>query len=181
MKKALIVIDMQHDNFADSSMTAQESQAMIARTNQLIAWAKTQHYPLYMVQHISTRDGASTFLPDTGGANIHPDIAHTQSTLIVKHYPSSFRETKLQEHLNQEGITTLIVSGAMTHMCIDTTVRAGTDLGYTIILVEDACFTKDLEFGGNTVSAEAVQTSYVAALDGIFCQVVDTATLVQSR
>ena len=180
MKKALVVIDMQHDNFADSSMTTQESQAMIAHTNQLIAWAKSRHYPLYMVQHISTRDGASDFLSDTEGAKIHPDITQAQSTLIVKHYPSSFRETKLQEHLDQEGITTLIVSGAMTHMCIDTTVRAGADLGYTITLVEDACFTKDLEFDGNTISAKAVQTSYMAALDGTFCQIVDTATLIEN-
>lgn len=33
----------------------------------------------------------------------------------------------------------------MTHMCIDTTVRAAKDFKYNITLISDACATKDLE------------------------------------
>ena len=34
--------------------------------------------------------------------------------------------------------------GMMTHMCVDTTVRAAKDLGYLVTLISDACATKRL-------------------------------------
>ena len=36
----------------------------------------------------------------------------------------------LQQILRMEGIDKLVICGAMTHMCIDTTVRAAFDLGF---------------------------------------------------
>ncbi|MEN9749143.1 MAG: hypothetical protein RL149_221 [Actinomycetota bacterium] len=58
----------------------------------------------------------------------------------------------------------------MTHMCIDTTVRAANDLGFKVTVYGNACATRDLIFE-RTVSAEDVQSSYLAALDGSFAEV----------
>ena len=77
--------------------------------------------------------------------------------IIKKNYPNSFRDTTLQNELQKESIKNLIICGAMTHMCIDTTVRAGFDLGYKIELVSDACATKDLIFEDEVVKAKEVQ------------------------
>jgi nicotinamidase-related amidase len=52
----------------------------------------------------------------------------------------------------------------MTHMCVDATVRAAADLGFDVILVSDACATRDLEFGGVQVPAAQVQAAFLAAL-----------------
>ena len=181
MKKTLIVIDIQNDYFKDGKMALHHPEQMLNQSNKLIKYAKTYAYPIYVIQHIA-KESASFFVPESEGVNLHPElnIPH-HAHVIQKRYPNSFRETALHQELKEEGINALIISGAMTHMCIDTTVRAGADLGYMITLVEDACTTKDLELGGNTVSAEAVQISYMAALDGMFCQVIDTATLMQSK
>jgi nicotinamidase-related amidase len=63
-------------------------------------------------------------------------------------------------------------------MCIDTTVRAASDMGFKVTLVGDACATKDLDFNGVTVSAASVQAAYLAAIDGSFAQVTEAQSLV---
>lgn len=52
----------------------------------------------------------------------------------------------------KKDITDLVVCGMMTHMCVDTTVRAAKDYGYGITLISDGCATKDLEWNGMGLS-----------------------------
>jgi nicotinamidase-related amidase len=59
----------------------------------------------------------------------------------------------------------------MSHMCVDTTVRAAFDLGFSCILTHDACATRELVFNGITVPAPQVHASYMAALGAVFAQV----------
>ena len=62
--------------------------------------------------------------------------------------------------------------GMMTHMCVDTTVRAAMDYGYEVVVVADACAIMNLEYNGETISAEIVQKTFLAALDGVFASVI---------
>ena len=57
-------------------------------------------------------------------------------------------------------------------MCVDTTVRAAMDHGYTVTLVADACATMDLTINGEVIPAETVQKTYIASLAGIFAEIV---------
>ncbi len=92
--------------------------------------------------------------------------------IIIKHRPDSFLGTNLKEKLEEKSVDAFVVCGMMTHMCIDTTVRAAGNYGYSVTLIEDACATRDLVWGGITVLAEQVQTAYMAALDGTFARVL---------
>ena len=83
-----------------------------------------------------------------------------------------FLETDLDAYLKSLKVDTLIVCGMMTHMCVDTTVRAAMDYGYQVKLVADACATRDLELNGETLPAETVQKAFIAALDGVFATIV---------
>jgi nicotinamidase-related amidase len=65
----------------------------------------------------------------------------------------------------------------MTHLCVDTTVRAASDLGFQCALAHDACATRNLKFGERKVSAEDVQVAYLAALNGSFASVRSAAEL----
>jgi nicotinamidase-related amidase len=53
-------------------------------------------------------------------------------------------------------IKELIICGMMTHMCIDTTVRAAKDFGFNCLLISDAYATKDMEIFGQKVNANDV-------------------------
>lgn len=127
------------------------------------------------------RPGASFFLPDTPGVEIHPAVKPLDGeSVTIKHFPHCFRETTLQASLQAAGISQLVVAGMMTHMCVDTTVRAAADRGFRCRLAADACATRDLSFNGETVKADSVQLAYLAGLNGLFTEVTSTVALCES-
>jgi nicotinamidase-related amidase len=137
--------------------------------------------PLFHVQHLANREGATFFVPGTPGAEIHASMTPADGEpLTIKHFPSAFRDTGLHESLQAAGIDELAICGAMSHMCIDTTVRAAFDLGYRCRVAADACATRDLEFDGRRVAAADVHAAFMAALAAPFAQVQSTAAILDS-
>ena len=98
--------------------------------------------------------------------------------VIEKNYPNSFRNTPLRGVLEKEGITRLVIAGMMTHMCVDATARAAFDYGFGCTILHDACATRQLSFGGQTVPAGHVQSAFLAALDGIYARVLSTGEFI---
>jgi len=174
MKKALIVIDLQNDYFCGGNMELQNIDEALQKTNELINFARKQNYKIYFIQHFSIKEGATFFVPNTKGVELNNKLDIKDEMVIEKNYPNSFRDTNLKEELDKENIKNLIICGAMTHMCIDTTVRAGFDLGYKIILANDACATRDLQFRDKIIKAEDVHYSFISALGSVFCEVKDS-------
>ena len=178
MKKALIIIDMQNDYFAGGKMELVGIDEALSNTFRLIEFAKEQKYEIFFIQHISLRENASFFLPKSEGVKLHRNLHTQDGSIITKHYPNSFRETILMQELEDKEIKNLIICGAMTQMCVDTTVRAGFDLGFHIELVTDACATKDLLFNDEVMPAKDVHNAFMASLNGIFCEVKTTGEIL---
>lgn len=175
MTCAYLLIDIQNDYFPGGTMELVGSSAAAAQAERLIQAFRRKGLPVIHVQHISTRPGAGFFLPGTHGARIHERVAPIEGEEVFqKHYPNSFRDTGLLAHLRDLGVSQLVIAGMMTHMCIDATTRAAADLGFQCVLAHDACATRALSFGGATVSAENVQTAFLAALNGLFARVSST-------
>lgn len=84
--------------------------------------------------------------------------------VITKERVNSFSDTDLNQYLKDNGITDLVICGMMTHMCVEGAYRAATDLGYRCTLVEDACATRDLMFGGVKIPSKMVHSSTLATL-----------------
>ena len=179
MTKALIVIDIQNDYFIGGAMQLIGSEAAAKNASRVLRNFREAGLPVIHVQHIALSPNATFFLPGTQGAEIHPDVAPIDGEVVVtKHFPNSFRETSLAETLAALNTNELTVVGMMTHMCVDTTVRAANDAGFKVTLVGDACATLDLEFEGRTVAAADVQAAYLAAIDGSFANVISTTALL---
>jgi len=173
MNQALLLVDIQNDYFPGGAMELAGSPEAGLRAGKLLQAFRQRSLPVIHVQHIATRQGATFFLPGTPGAAIHECVApQAGEVVITKHFPNSFRQTGLLEHLEKRQVTKLVIAGMMTHMCIDTTVRAAADLGLRCVLAHDACATRDLAFGGIAVPAPQVQAAYLAGLDGLFAQVL---------
>lgn len=178
MQDALIVIDIQNDYFPGGAMELVGAEAAGRAAAGLLARWREAGLPVVHVRHENLRPGSTFFLPGTPGADIHPLVAPQEGeAVLTKHYPNSFRETGLQEHLRALDVSRLTVCGMMTHMCVDTGVRAAFDLGFACRLAADACATRDLSFGGRTVAAADVQAAYLAALGMVFAQVAPSAEL----
>jgi len=173
--KALIVVDMQNDYYIGGAMELVGIERAHTRTVELIELMKSRGDKVIFVQHLASED-ASFFKEGSYGGEFYDELPVQKDDEIVrKRYPNSFRDTNLKELLDSDDISQLVVCGAMTHMCIDTTVRAAYDLGYSVELVGDACVTKDLEYDGVVIDADMVQRSFLAALDGIFCDVLNVS------
>ena len=178
MPTALLLIDIQNDYFPGGAMELAGSVQAGERAGALLAAFRARGLPVIHVQHVSTRAGATFFLPDTPGVEINACVApRPGETVVRKHFPNGFRDTPLLEHLRRGDVTALVVAGMMTHMCVDTTVRAAFDLGLVVRLAHDACATRALAFGGSTVAAADVQSAFIAALNGLFAQAQSAAEI----
>ena len=177
-KHALLVIDIQNDYFDGGNNPLTGSWNASLNAKKILDLFRSNKKLVVYIQHVSTRPGSTFFLPGTSGVEIHANVAPLADEKVIrKHFPNSFRETELQEFLVQNEINSLVVCGMMTHMCIDATTRAAKDLGYNCTLVTDACATKELLFGGKTVKADEVHTSFLAALNGFYANVITTADI----
>jgi nicotinamidase-related amidase len=175
MTKALLIIDIQNDYFAGGAMQLVGPDAAAKNVARILASFREQGLPVIHVQHEALSPTATFFLPGTHGAEIYESVAPIDGeTVITKNFPNAFRGTNLKDVLDGLNLEQLVVVGMMTHMCIDTSVRAANDFGFKVALVGDACATLDLEFDGRTVAAADVQASYLAAIDGSFATVVTT-------
>ena len=175
MKKALLIIDVQNDYFTGGAMQLVDMEAAADNCRRLLESFRFRQQPVIHVQHLAAREGATFFIPGTPGCDIHQSVTpREKETVLSKHYPNAFRETGLDKILRGEDIEELIVCGAMSHMCIDTSVRAAFDLGYCCSVIADACATRDLEFAGHRVAAAEVQAAFMAALSAPFAEISRT-------
>lgn len=172
MNTALVMIDIQNDYFPAGTNALEGSLQAVDQASRLLEWFREAGLPRFHVQHLSTRPGAGFFLSGTPGAEIHSSVQPAaEESVIVKHFPNSFRETSLLRALEALEIKRLVVAGMMTHMCVDATVRAAVDLGFDVYVAADACATKALRFGGETVPARHVHAAFLAALSGVYAEV----------
>jgi nicotinamidase-related amidase len=182
MNNCLILIDLQNDYFPGGMMELVGIQAAAANAQILLNEFRKSKTPIIHIQHISSRPGATFFLPETDGARINQMVVPQENEIVVvKHYPNSFRETALSEILRNQNINNLLICGAMSHMCIDATTRAAFDLGFNCIVAEDSCATKDLSFKNKIIKAAEVHASFMAALSTPYAKVISTKEIIGSR
>ena len=178
---ALVIIDLQNDYFARGKMTLEGAEAAGAKAGAALAAFRARCLPVFHVRHLSVRPGATFFLPDTEGAEIHASVRPVAGEPVVqKNFPNSFRGTDLDERLKRAGARHLVVAGMMTQMCVDSSVRQAVDLGYRVTLLADACATRAQAYAGQTVPAEQVQAAFLAALNGLFAKVVPTEEFLKT-
>src|SRR3954454_16134907 len=103
--------------------------------------------------------------PGTEGVEIHPAVAPLEDErVLTKAQPNGFLGTGLEARLRELQAEALVVAGMMSSMCVDATVRAAVDLGFSVTVVHDACAAPDLESGGETIPGRAVHGAFMAAL-----------------
>ncbi|MBN6513895.1 cysteine hydrolase family protein [Acinetobacter pittii] len=179
MKQALLIIDVQNDYFKNGKMELVGPDQALEKIKQLQQYFSDKNLPIIYVQHINPPQ-ASFFQENTDGVLLHPELsAGSDSLIVTKHYPNSFLETNLDELLKAHQIEQLVITGMMTHMCIDSGTRAAKELGYQPILIADTTATRDLSYAGKTTKAEDVQTAFLTALS-TFANVQNTADFLSN-
>lgn len=171
-KKALLVIDIQNDYFENGAWELVGSTEASLKARKMIDHFRANNLPIAHIQHFAVDGNMPFFHPGTQGAAIHDNVKPLEGEKVVpKHYPNSFRETDLLEYLKSHDVTEIVITGMMSHMCVDATTRAAKDLGFECTVIADACASRDQELHGKTVKAEDVHTAFMAALAFFYANV----------
>ncbi|MGU3375057.1 cysteine hydrolase family protein [Chryseobacterium sp. M5A1_1a] len=182
---ALLIIDVQNDYFPGGKMTLEGADQAGKNTKDVLEYFRKNNLPVIHIKHISTNEGATFFLPETIGVEIHSlvsPLAHEK--MIVKHFPNSFRETDLLEYLHSKNIKNLVITGMMTDVCVEATTRASFDFGFNNMIVGDATATRDRELNGQVIKATEVQRSFLAgisALGNLYARIVSTHDFLNGK
>jgi nicotinamidase-related amidase len=94
-------------------------------------------------------------------------------TLIDKPGKGSFHGTGLGVLLKEKGITSLVVTGVTTEVCVHTTVREANDRGYECLVLSDCCGSYFPEF-------QKIGLAMIAAQGGIFGWVAPSSAFLSS-
>jgi nicotinamidase-related amidase len=178
MTRALVIVDIQNDYFPGGAHPLHEPASAAANAAALLARFREAGDPVFHVQHVAAEPDSPFMREGSHGVEIHESVAPADGEPVVqKEHPNSFRETSLADDLRARGVDEVVVCGMMTAMCVDATVRAADDLGFTVTVAHDACATSDLTFGGESVAAPTVHAAFLAALADGYATVTPAAEI----
>ena len=176
---ALIIVDLQNDYFQGGKWELEGTEEATKNAAKLLEKFRANNLPIVHIRHEFPTSDAPFFAPNSEGVKVHSSVQELDNEpVIVKHQINSFRETKLKETLEGLAVDSVLICGAMSHMCIDSVTRAANDFGYNCAVAHDACATLALEFNGVTVPASQVHATFMSALSFAYAKVSSTETLL---
>jgi nicotinamidase-related amidase len=175
---ALLIIDVQNDYFPGGKMVLPGAEEAVHNIQKALGLFRDKGLPIVHIQHESVGDRAKFFLPGTEGQKIHTAVKPLAGEAVMnKNWPNSFFKTELLEHLQENNITRLVITGMMTFMCVDATTRAAKDFGFECVLLHDCTAAPTAEFGGVSCTAEQVKAAFTCALAYICDEVISVSEL----
>src|SRR5690349_14687035 len=175
--EALLFIDVQQaiEDAKWSRYGPRNNSKAESNMKRLLDGWRAKRLPVYHIRHDSL-DPDSPYRPGQRGHNFKPEVVPApDEAIIAKHTNSAFIGTDLEAMLRERGHTTLIVCGVITNNSVEATVRMAGNLGFTVYLAEDACFTfARPDWEGRLCPAELVHVLSLANLHGEYCTVVTT-------
>jgi nicotinamidase-related amidase len=106
----------------------------------------------YTEQQLQRRSGINRlmyenrlFLAGSFGADFHDEIQPQPGDIILQpHKGTDVLETDLPEHLTRLGTTHLVLAGMTANLCVESTGRRASELGYDVTFLSDAIGAESL-------------------------------------
>ena len=170
-KRALIIVDMQQFYFPDGFYSLVNPEQASLQAARLLKYFRDNGELVIHVKHATKKDSLIN-------ENVAP-IAGEK--VFTKHYANSFRETGLLDYLKENQIKQVVICGMQTQMCVEATARAAADFGFDVIVVGDACATRDIVYKGDTVKAADVHASTLGSIEGYYGNVMTTGEFLNVK
>lgn len=131
---ALLVIDVQQGLFQKST-PIYRAEELLQNIATLIERAHNAGVPVIYIQHSDTK----ILVMGSPNWQLHPRLQPLAIDYIIhKLHGNAFEDTNLQEVLQSQNISGLVVTGLVTHGCVRATCLGARQLGYPVVLVKDA-------------------------------------------
>lgn len=106
-------------------------------------------------------------LPE-GWSDLAPEIAALPAAVaITKRQWSAFHGTELDLQLRRRGVRSVVVAGIATNFGVESTARDAWQLGYEVLVAEDACTSLGAELHDFAVARTLPRVSRVRSSDDI--------------
>ena len=175
---ALLVIDVQMA-IDDPKWRPRNNPGAEAAIAALLAVWREEGLPIFHIRHASTEPD-SVFRPERSGFQVMPAARELPGEpVIVKNVNSAFIGTDLEARLQAGGQHTLVICGATTNHCVETSTRMAGNLGFDARLVRDATWTYDRTGpDGDRHSAAEIHAMTLSNLSGEFARIVTTVDAI---
>ncbi|WP_066627948.1 cysteine hydrolase family protein [Labilibacter marinus] len=180
-KAALLLIDLQEgfkeEDYWGGKRNNPNAEKICA---QILERWRALSLPVYHIRH-SSDTPVSKLHASYSGFAFMPETAPIYGEVeMVKNVNSAFIGTKLKEHLDAAGITTLVIVGLTTNHCISTTTRMAGNYGYETYVVSDATATFPRKgINGELYDAETIHLTALASLNEEFATVLSKDKLLE--
>jgi len=179
---ALLFIDWQQGFVELAEALARNNPQAEKNAAHLLAHWRAQNWPVVHVRH-NSRDETSPLREGRPGFAFR-DFAQPMEgePVFVKRVHSAFIGTGLEAFLRERGCGRLVISGVRTDHCVSTTARMAHDLGFQVLVAEDACHAFACETpDGRIIDAQTVHDVNLASLHEEFGRVVETESLLRAE
>jgi ureidoacrylate peracid hydrolase len=169
LRTALLIIDpvndFLHEDGAGWELTKStvKKNDVVAQLARLAEGARAAGVPVlfgpmayteedYTHQQLHRRSGINRvmfekkmFLAGSFGADFHADIQPQPGDVILEpHKGTDVLETDLRDHLDRLGSTHLVLAGMTANLCVESTGRHASELGYDVTFLSDAIGAESL-------------------------------------
>lgn len=178
-RTALLVIDFQNEYYS-GRLPIPDGAAALANAQALVRMADANGIAVYHVQHLNPA-GAPVFAEGSEGAALVPGMQPARHHhLVRKNTVSVFASTDLDAQLKARGITTVLISGLMTHACVAGAARDAVPRGYEVIVASDAVATRSIQAleGQGTLPADVLHRAALTEIADAFGSVMSTRDLM---
>ncbi|MBZ9653840.1 cysteine hydrolase family protein [Phyllobacterium lublinensis] len=178
--QALVVIDVQNaiDDPKWGRRGQVDAEAAIARL--LAAW-RERRLPVIHVRHDST-DPTSPYRPGTAGNEFKAEVAPLLGEPVIdKRANNAFVGTDLMDVLDELQVRSLVITGVLLENSVDATVRMASNLGFDVVVPEDAVASIDRrDRRGKHWAAEDVHALTLSILDGDYARISTSAAIIET-
>lgn len=190
-RTAILVLDMQ-EYFLDprSHAFVPSGNHVLENIRKILFCAKKQGmYSVYTYTAVSHTEnwGAmgrwwrDKIYADTDAAKITPSLPKALADAVIrKTQYSAFFGTDLEPMLRTKGITNVVITGVMTHLCCDTTARDAFMRGLDVVLPIDATATYSRSLHRGSLEALAHGCAVVTTTEEL-CNLIDDAQCAMTQ
>ncbi len=178
---ALILIDIQQGLRDDDYWGPRNNPDAETNAGRLLTAWREYGMPVVHVHHNSVNP-SSPLRPELPGNAPAPEVEPREGEpVFTKSVNSAFIGTGLEQWLRDHGIERVVMAGLTTNHCVSTSVRMAGNLGFSTVLVEDACAANDRTGpDGKLWTADVIHAVSIASLHDEFAEITTTSDVLAS-
>jgi len=135
MKPALLVVDIQNVWLDDNEELKKSVEKRIDVINEAIGWFRRSKHPIVVIYHEDKEMGA---VRDTKSFEFPQSVRIKENDAkVIKHHPSAFSKTELENILRGEGCDTVVIAGLSASGCALATYFGAMERDFNPYLVQD--------------------------------------------